>query len=125
MLFKVDENLHEDVAVALRSRGHDAATVFDEGLQGHPDHDIAAVCQREGRALITLDLDFANIQSYPPQNYPGLIVLRVADQSRPSIHQLLGNLVNLLDREVLAGHLWIVEETRVRIRAPDAGSSPP
>ncbi len=124
MLFKVDENLHEDVAVALRGRGHDAATVFDEGLQGHEDAEIAAVCQREGRALITLDLDFANIQTYPPQDYPGLIVLRVTDQSRPYILQVLGGVFDLLDREPLAEHLWIEEETRVRIRAPGEGPQP-
>ena len=125
MLFKVDENLHDDVAAALRGRGHDAATVFDEGLHGHPDRDVAAICQREGRALIALDLDFANIQTYPPQDYPGLIVLRVADQSRLRIQHVLGSLLDVLDREVVAGHLWIVEESRVRIRAPDASSSPP
>ena len=125
MLFKVDENLHEDVAVVLRTRGHDAATVFDEGLQGHPDTDIARVCQHEGRALITLDLDFANIQSFPPQNYPGLIVLRVTDQSRPQILRVLGNVCDLIDREPLVGCLWIVEENRIRIRAPDAGTQPP
>ena len=124
MLFKVDENLHEDAAVALRGRGHDAATVFDEGLQGREDAEIAEVCRREGRALITLDLDFANIQTYPPQDYPGLIVLRVADQSRPHILRLLGGLFDLFDREPLAGRLWIVEETRVRIRTPGEGPQP-
>ena len=30
MRFKVDENLHEDVAEALRLRGHDALSVHDQ-----------------------------------------------------------------------------------------------
>ena len=50
MLFKVDENLHEDVALALRKHGHDAETVFDEGLQGHDDVAIGAASdKRAGR----------------------------------------------------------------------------
>ena len=43
MRFKIDENLHEDVAEALRTHGHDAQTVFDEGLRGHADPEIAEV----------------------------------------------------------------------------------
>ena len=117
MLFKVDENLHEDVAIAFQQQGHDAETVFDEGLQGHDDAAIGAACQREGRALITLDLDFANIHSFPPQDFPDLIVLRLADQSRPHVLKVVGGLFELLEREPLVGCLWIVEETRVRIRS--------
>ena len=36
MRFKIDENLHDDVADALRTHGHDALTVFEEGLRGAP-----------------------------------------------------------------------------------------
>ncbi|MGO8689668.1 MAG: DUF5615 family PIN-like protein [Thermoguttaceae bacterium] len=43
MRFKTDENLHEDVAESLRRHGHDAVSVFEEGLRGHADPDIAGV----------------------------------------------------------------------------------
>ncbi len=56
MQFKVDENLHPDVADLMRQHGHDAVTVYDQGLQGALDADVADVCRRESRALITLDL---------------------------------------------------------------------
>ena len=36
MLFKIDENLHPDVASVLREHGHDAVTVWDQGLRGMP-----------------------------------------------------------------------------------------
>jgi predicted nuclease of predicted toxin-antitoxin system len=61
MRFQVDENLPAAVAELLRSAGHDAATVRDEGLAGHEDADVAVAAQREGRAVVTLDTDFANI----------------------------------------------------------------
>ena len=61
MKFKIDENLPVDVVESLRNAGYDAATVWDEHLNGAPDTEIADVCKREERALITLDTDFANI----------------------------------------------------------------
>lgn len=63
--FKVDENLPEDVAVALREAGHDATTVSGQGLPGAEDARLAEVVRREGRILITLDIDFADIRTYP------------------------------------------------------------
>jgi hypothetical protein len=50
MLFKIDENLHEEVAGLLREHGHDALSVYEQRLRGIPDDDLAAVCKREGRA---------------------------------------------------------------------------
>lgn len=50
MRFKTDENLHPELAVFLRENGHDALTVWDEELRGHPDTDLAAACQSEQRA---------------------------------------------------------------------------
>ena len=38
---KIDENLHSDAADMLRQHGHDALTVFEQGLRGHADRDIA------------------------------------------------------------------------------------
>lgn len=77
MRFKTDENLPEESAAVLREAGHDAHTVREQTLGGHPDDDVAAVCKREQRALVTLDLDFSDIRSYPPEELEGLIVLRV------------------------------------------------
>ena len=116
MRFKVDENLHEDLVVALRREGHDAQTVYDEQLRGSPDAAIAEVCQREERALVTLDLDFGNIREYPPEDYPGLMVLRVVDQSRPHVLQVFSQVFELLPRQPLSGHLWVISESGVRIR---------
>ena len=116
MRFKIDENLHEDVANTLREHGHDARTVFDEGLRGRPDAEVADAALREGRAMVTLDLDFGNIREYPPERYRGLIVLRVIDQSRPHVLHVMERVLAVLDRVPLDGHLWIVNESGIRVR---------
>ncbi len=43
MRFKLDENLPLELAELFRRSGHDAQTVFDEGLAGAEDADIASV----------------------------------------------------------------------------------
>jgi predicted nuclease of predicted toxin-antitoxin system len=124
MRFKIDENLHDDVAEALRAHGHDAQTVFDEGLRGHADPEVAAAALREGRALVTLDLDFGNIREYPPEHYRGLIVLRLVDQSRGHVLGVVDRVAAALDSAPLDGRLWVVSEGGIRIRPGDSGEAP-
>jgi len=116
MEFKVDENLPIEIADSLHQAGYDAVTVFEQHLEGSPDSDIASACQAEGRALITLDIDFADIRAYPPAQFPGLIVLRLHRQDKPHVLGVIERLIPLLSSEPLEHLLWIVEETRLRIR---------
>jgi predicted nuclease of predicted toxin-antitoxin system len=113
---KLDENVHGDVAPALRALGHDVLTVHDQGLAGHPDADVASAVQKEQRVLVTFDLDFADIRRYPPSWYAGIVVLRLGAPT-------LANQINALTRfftefSEIAGHLWIVEHTRARDWTP-------
>jgi len=116
MRFKVDENLPVEVADLLRQAEHDAATVVEQHLGGTADSDVASICQREGRVLVTLDSDFGDIRVYPPREYPGLVVLRLRRQGKPHVLDVMTRLLELLSRESPDRRLWIVEEERVRIR---------
>lgn len=113
---KVDENLPIEVAEALSSAGHDALTIHDQEMVGHSDPQVAAVCQTERRALLTLDLDFSDIRTYPPADYHGIVVLRPRTQAKPAVLNLIAQLIPLLDTEPLEGSLWILQETGLRIR---------
>jgi len=124
MKFKIDENLHSEAADLLRQRGHDARTVHEQGLRGSADAAVAGVCKQEARALVTLDIDFSDIRAYPPGDFQGIVVLRLNDQSRPAILQVLGRILPLFDSEPLVGHLWIVDERQIRIRAAGQQGSP-
>jgi predicted nuclease of predicted toxin-antitoxin system len=113
--FKVDENLPEVAAKVLREAGFDAETVLSEGLGGAPDSSVALVCKKENRALITLDLDFSDIRTYPPKEYPGIIVLRPHNHSIPNISVIMQKVIALLQKEPLKGAIWSVDDRRVRI----------
>jgi predicted nuclease of predicted toxin-antitoxin system len=114
--FKLDENLPSDVGGLLRAEGHDAHSVLDENLRGAADPSIAKVCQDEARILVTLDLDFAHIRNYPPQDYHGIIVLRLARQDTDTALAIIPRVLALLLTEPIAQRLWIVDDTRTRIR---------
>ena len=116
MLFKIDENLPTDVVDLLIRAGHDAVSVLDQQLGGRSDRTIAEVVRAENRTLITLDLDFADIRTFPPGEYAGLIVLRPVAQDKPRVLSVVRGLIPLLKTESLVGKLWIVDDMSVRIR---------
>ncbi len=117
MKFKIDENLPIDVAVILRQEGYDAKTVSEQNLVGQSDSIIAQICRKEKRTLITLDTDFSDIRSYPPKEYNGIIVLRLARQDKFYVLRIINNLLKVFVDEVPEGCLWIVEEEKIRIRS--------
>ena len=116
MTFKFDENLPSDLGALLRADGHDAHSVLDQELRGAADPAIAKVCQDEQRILVTLDLDFSNIKAYPPQDYYGTIILRLARQDRDSVLAIMPRVLTLLETEPIARRLWIVDDHKTRIR---------
>jgi predicted nuclease of predicted toxin-antitoxin system len=117
MRFKVDENLAIEVAEVLRAAGHDATTVNDQGIGGAHDPEIASVLRHENRAILTLDVGFADIRLYPPREYPGIVVLRLPRQDKPFVLRVCERLVGPLAKEPLTGRLWIVEVDRIRVRS--------
>lgn len=116
MRFKIDQNLPDSVAVRLREAGHDSATIHEERMVGQVGLRVAAVCQAERRALVTLDLDFSDIRSYPPQDYFGIIVLRPRTQGRAAVLSPVAQVIPLIEEEQLVGRLWIVQVGGVRVR---------
>ena len=65
--------------------------------------------------LLSLDLDFSNILMFPPENYPGMIVLRLRKKGRTAVRRIVTRVINHLNKEPLAGRLWVVDEHRIRI----------
>lgn len=116
MKLKIDENLPGECAEILRDGGFEADTVADEILTGADDSAIAVRSRAEGRALITLDLDFANIRAYPPAEYDGIIILRSKRQDKHTVLALVHGIVLILANRAPAGELWIVEPDRIRYR---------
>lgn len=112
----MDENLPHSAGELLRASGHDVNDALAERLGGADDAALLAACQREGRALVTLDKDLLDVRTYPPSAYPGIVVLRPHDQRASTLGTVLARTLPLFQTEQLAGSLWVVDEHRVRIR---------
>jgi len=126
MRFKLDENLGNRGAELLRQAGHQVSTVFEQQLSGASDPTVASVCAREGHCLITMDRDFTNPLMFPPQNYTGIVVLRLSHNpdGKKILETLRTFLLALNGRENLTGKLWIVRKNRVREYSPHIHQEP-
>ena len=108
MRVKLDENLPIQLRGLFTESGHDAATVVDEVLGGAADVEIAAVCIAEERVLVTQDVDFSDIRTYPPAEYVGLVVFRLSSAARDALLEVAAVLIERLEESSPTGQLRIV-----------------
>jgi predicted nuclease of predicted toxin-antitoxin system len=96
--FLIDASLPRDTAILLRRLGHEPIDVRDIGLRHAQDADIARYAQLKKLILISADFDFADIRTYPPAEYFGLIVIdRPEDASIAEVLQLLERVLSQRD----------------------------
>ena len=118
MRFLIDANLPRSIVALVAGLGHEVEFARDVGLAAASDADVVGRAKARGAALVTRDMDFANVRRYPPDQYAGLVVLRVSDSLRAA------EIVTVLERFLreprfvaqLPGRLAIVEIDRVRFR---------
>ena len=116
MKVKLDENLPADLASCLRQAGHDVVDVVEERLGGKDDAPILKAATKEGRILMTFDLDFADIRHYPPGSHAGIVVFRLQDQRWQTLRGPVDHLLAGKTLDGLSNGLAIVDETRVRCK---------
>jgi predicted nuclease of predicted toxin-antitoxin system len=118
MNLKLDENLSRHLKPKLAVLGHDALTAADEGLLSQPDTAIASAASREGRVLLTLDLEFANLRKHPPGSHPGVVLSRPRSFGPMAVNAFVEEFVRTTDLTGFAGCVVVVEPARVRVRRP-------
>ena len=79
---------------------------------------MAAAAKEEDRLLITLDKGFGDIRTYPPGTHPGILVLRLADESAVAVRQAVTDLMAHHRLDDLAGTVTVLHHGRLRIRLP-------
>jgi predicted nuclease of predicted toxin-antitoxin system len=114
--FKLDENLSVELCADLRSAGHSADTVHDEGLTGAPDTVILDRVRQEQLTLLTMDNGIADIRVYPPERYSGIVLIRPDDSGRAAVRAFVRRHLAVLLQTDLIGHLVVVTERGIRWR---------
>jgi predicted nuclease of predicted toxin-antitoxin system len=113
---KLDENLPSRLVDALARLGHEADTVAQEQLTGHPDPDIWQAAQKSGQFLITQDLDFSDIRRYRPGTHHGLLLVRLHEPGRNALFTRVRAIFETEDVENWQGCFVVATEHKIRIR---------
>lgn len=117
MRIKLDENLPVTLAQRLTTLGHEADTARDEGLCGRDDATIWEAAQREGRFLVTQDLDFSDIRKFLPGKHCGILLVRMQMPGLTALENRVAGIFQNEDVSAWAGYLVIATDRKLRIRS--------
>ena len=117
--FFADHCISNLVIETLRAASYEVVRLKDLIPAESPDSIAIAKAQEVGAILLSLDGDFADIVTYPPRKYRGIIALQA--HNHPEIFPaLLARLVGYLKlnpaMEHDRGKLMVVGVDRIRIR---------
>jgi predicted nuclease of predicted toxin-antitoxin system len=113
----LDMGLGQSTADYLRAQGHDATHLRDEGLQRLPDEEIVDKARREGRVVLTHDLDFGRLIALSQSRLPSVITLRLADMRPAQVNHYLTEALSRFGEELQTGALVSVSEQAIRVRS--------
>lgn len=116
MRFKLDENLPSELINDIVQIGHEADTVFDEGLAGASDLVILEAARGEGVILLTLDKGIASITDYPPAKFSGIVLFRPDASGRGTVLRFVRERLPDVLKLEMEGRLLVVGPSRIRIR---------
>ena len=115
--FLIDECLSRSLADALIWRGYSVTLIQDTELRGEPDNKIFEYAKTNQSVLLTADLDFGNIYSFPLGSHSGIAIVNIPDEmSSDVINREVIKSLQYLAPSDFEGNLIIIEIGRVRIR---------
>ena len=117
--FFADHCVSNHIIDCLREVGHELVRLKDYLPVESPDAIVIAKAQETGAILLSLNGDFADIVTYPPERYNGIISLQVLNHpeiTRALISRLMSYLAIHPAPEYYRGKLIVVEPDRIRIR---------
>jgi len=106
-----------DAAPYLRAAGHDAIHAIDLGLARSSDNELLAVARREGRIVITADLDYPRLIALQQADRPGVILFRGGAYSDREMLALLDRVLARASTLDLDHSIVVVDRTRISRRA--------
>ncbi len=116
MKFKLDENLPTELLGELQAAGHEAQSVYDEGLVGAADPLILEKIKEESRIFLTMDKGIGDVRRYPPNEFEGIILFRPGASGRKAVFEFVRTRLPQILALKLRGRLLVVTDKRIRAR---------
>lgn len=115
MKFFADECFFVATIKALRTAGYEVESILERKLSGLSDEEIASLCTKENRVLLTLDNDFGNIFRFPIGSNPGIILIKIQPET---VEDSITAILAFLKRnspDIFSKGLTIITKTKIRI----------
>ncbi len=116
MKFIVDMPLSPALAAWLVDRGHDAVHALTIGLAEASDETILSHAKREGRTVITADLDYPRLLAATQAAEPGVILFRDGDWNEHDVVARMKEVLATLTEADIAQSIVVIERERIRRR---------
>jgi len=115
--FLADENISPESADHLEALGYSCHSLRREGPWRLSDSEIVAMAKREGRIILTHDLDFGEIYYFAMGGEIDIIVLRLRRQTVKAVNDVLERFLKarVLSEEELQHALVILSENTYRV----------
>lgn len=117
--FFVDHCIPDSVIRLLIDAGHEVFLLRDHMPTDSPDSLVIEKAQVIDAVLLSLNGDFADIVTYPPANYKGILSLQVKNHPEiiPDLMKIVKDYLSAHNNmEHYKGKLLIAEVHRIRIR---------
>ncbi len=116
MRFLCDMGVSKRVVDWLREQGHDASHLSEEGLQRLPDGDIFDKAFKEGRVILSFDLDFGAIVALTEGRVVSVVLFRLHNARADFVIQRLSAALLHTASALEHGAIVVVEDARFRVR---------
>ncbi|GAX42348.1 hypothetical protein NIES4075_33490 [Tolypothrix sp. NIES-4075] len=116
MKFLADMGISLRTVFWLRGDGYDVVHLRDEGLQRLPDDEILIKARAEGRILLTIDLDFAQLLAVSGDSLPSVILFRLGNENYDAINQRLTQVLRECQEDLEVGVIISVSNETFRVR---------
>jgi predicted nuclease of predicted toxin-antitoxin system len=120
--FLADMGVSQGVVEWLRSAGHDAMHLRDEGLHRLPNGEIFQKGFIEHRVVLTFDLDFGEIVAASEGRVVSVVLFRLHNTRTGHVIRRLQAVLEQSSAELHSGAIIVVEEGRHRVRRLPVGS---
>ena len=117
--FLADHCISNSIIRSLQEANHDVVRLKDVLPVDSSDSLVIAKAQEMGAILLSLNGDFADIVTYPPRKYNGIVALQLRNRSEVLPHlmrRFTAYLAAHPPMEHYRGKLFVVELNRLRIR---------
>jgi predicted nuclease of predicted toxin-antitoxin system len=116
MRILADQDVWRETVELLRAWGHDVLTACEAGLSRASDRAMLAKAEEDARIFITRDSDFGSLVFLEKSPSEGVVLLRIAPETKERVHSELAIVLNRHNEEELRRCFCTVEPGRHRIR---------